>query len=49
MLPALQASVIMDSEQLHANSIANLVSDPLSQEHLANMSDLKWMYTNDGS
>ena len=38
----------MDSEQLHADIIANLASDPLAQKHLSNCSHLGWMYTNDG-
>ena len=48
MLPALQASIIMDSEQLHADITANLASDPLAQKHLANPSDLRWTHTDDG-
>jgi len=48
MLPALQASIIMDSKQLHADIIANLASDPLAQTHLTNSSDPRWMHTDDG-
>jgi len=48
MLLALQASIIMDSEQLHADIIANLASEPLAQKHLANSSVLRWMHTNNG-
>ena len=38
----------MDSEQLHADIIANLPSDPLAQKHLANSSDLRWTHTDNG-
>ena len=48
MLPALQASIIMDSEQLHADIITNVASDPLAQKHLTNSSDLRWMHTDNG-
>jgi len=48
MLPVFRASLVMDSEQLHTDIIANLASDPVAQKHLANSSDPRWMQTEDG-
>ena len=38
----------MESEQLHADIIANLASDPVAQKHLTNPSDPRWTQTQDG-
>jgi len=48
LLLALQVSIVMDSEQLHADIIANLASDPLAQKHLFNPSDPRWMHSDNG-
>ena len=48
LVPALHASVLMDSEQLHADILAHLSSDPVAQKHIGITSDLRWMQSNDG-
>ena len=48
LIPALHASVLMDSEKLHADILAHLSSNPVAQKHIGNTSDLRWMQSDDG-
>ena len=48
LIPALRTSVLMDSEQLHANILAHLSSDPVAQKHIRITSDLRWTQSDDG-
>ena len=48
LIPALHASVLMDSEKLHANILAHLSSDPVAQEHIGITSNQTWTQSNDG-
>jgi RNase H-like domain found in reverse transcriptase len=41
----LWASTVIDSEQLHANIIDHLASDPMAQKHLSDSSDPRWTQT----
>ena len=48
-IPALHASVLMDSEMLHhADILAHLSSDPVAQKHIGITSNLRWMQSDNG-
>ena len=44
--PVLQASALMDVECLHADILANLLTDPIAKAHLLNSSN-PWWTTNE--
>ena len=46
--PALRATLLMDTEKLHKDILANLASDTTAQKHLGDTSDPKWTTTSDG-
>ena len=48
LIPALRATVLMDSEQLHADILAHLSSDPVAQRHIGITSDPRWTQYDDG-
>ena len=48
LIPTLHASVLMDSEQLHADILAHLSSDPVAQKHIGITSDPRWTQSKDG-
>jgi hypothetical protein len=48
IIPALLASIIMDSEKLHADIQAQLASDPVAKVHIGNTSDARWTQSDDG-
>ena len=40
--PVLRASALMDIEHLHANILANLLSDPIAKAHLSDTLNPRW-------
>ena len=48
LIPALHASVLMDSEKLHTNILAHLSSDPVAQKHIGITSDPRWTQSDNG-
>jgi hypothetical protein len=46
--PMLWGSTVMDSEKLHADTLANLASDPIATRHLSDSSDPRWRETEAG-
>ena len=40
--PALHASALMDVERLHADILANLLTDPIAKAHLSDSSNPRW-------
>ena len=48
LIPTLRASVLMDSEQLHADILAHLSSNPVAQKHIRITFDPRWMQSDDG-
>jgi len=40
--PVLRASALMDTECLHANILANLLTDPIAKAHLSDTSNPQW-------
>ena len=46
--PALRATSLMNTEKLHKDILANLISDTTAQTHLGQTSDPKWTTTSDG-
>ena len=47
-VPALHASIIMDTERLHSDIQASLVTDPVAKNHLRIKSDPHWTVSDDG-
>ena len=47
LIPALRASVFMDSEQLHVDILAHLSSDPVAQKHIRITSNPRWTQSDD--
>ena len=47
LIPALRASVLMDSEKLHPDILAHLSSDPVAPKHIRITSNLRWMQSDD--
>jgi hypothetical protein len=41
IIPALRASIIMDSKKLHADIQAQIASDPVAKVHIGNTSDAR--------
>ena len=48
LIPALCASVPMDSQKLHADILAHLSSNPVAQKHIRITSNIRWMQSNNG-
>ena len=48
LIPVLHASVLMDSEKFHANSLAHLSSNPMAQKYIGNTSIPRWTQSNNG-
>src|SRR3979490_759668 len=50
MIPALRASIIMDSESLHSEILSALPSDPVAMQHLGDLAkpNPRWTQTEDG-
>ena len=46
-LPALQGSLIMDTERLQADIVSSLQSDPTALAHLSNQTDPQWITSPD--
>ena len=47
-LPALQGSLIMDTERLRADIVSSLQSDPTALVHLSDQTDLQWTTSPNG-